>query len=367
MLLLSALLGAWVLWFVLGRVRVYEVTDQARLEVANRVHGVSARVGGRVVESRLALGREVAAGEVIVLLDAKAERLTVEEKRARRRAVSERLRALPQEIQAEQEAGSVQHQARAVAAKEARAQVDHAEAGARLARVQLEISRKLRTRNYLSLEEFLRSRSESEAAEATVEVRKLSALLQEQDRLVLEGERDVRLVKLRRETTELEGELVVLDAEIRRLEHGLEIRSVRAPVAGRVGEISDLPLGSVVREGERLGAIVPPGVPRVVASFPVAAAGRLRTGQVARLRLDGFPWTQYGTLPAAVARVAEEPTGGTLRVELTLVADPTSLIPREHGLPGTLEVEVDQVSPAVLLLRATGRLLPARRITDRDR
>ena len=84
-LLLVAVLVAWVLWFVLGRVSVYEITDKARLEVANRVHDVSAPVGGRIVETRLALGQDVAAGEVIVVLDSEAEQLAVAEKRGRPR------------------------------------------------------------------------------------------------------------------------------------------------------------------------------------------------------------------------------------------------------------------------------------------
>jgi membrane fusion protein (multidrug efflux system) len=116
-----------------------------------------------------------------------------------------------------------------------------------------------------------------------------------------------------------------------------------------------------------MGAIVPPGAAHAVAWFPVAAAGRLRAGQPARLRLDGFPWIQYGTLAATVARVAKEPTGGNLRAELTLAAAPSSPIPLEHGLPGSVEVAIDQVSPAVLFLRATGRLLRGRRTTDLDR
>lgn len=170
-----------------------------------------------------------------------------------------------------------------------------------------------------------------------------------------------------RESTELKGKLAVQEAEILRLQHDIELRSIRAPVAGRVGEITDLAVGSVVGPGERMGAIVPPGAAHAVAWFPVAVTGRLRTGQPAQLRLDGFPWIEYGTLRATVARVAKEPTGGSLRVELTLAAAPSSLIPLEHGLPGSVEVAIDQVSPAVLFLRATGRLMRGRRTTDLER
>jgi membrane fusion protein (multidrug efflux system) len=107
--------------------------------------------------------------------------------------------------------------------------------------------------------------------------------------------------------------------------------------------------------------VVPRGQPRAVALFPVAAVGRVRPGQPARLRLDGFPWTQYGVLTARVADVGDEAREGLIRVELSLDHDPTSAIPLGNGLPGTAEVEVDHVSPATLVLRAAGQYLVARR------
>jgi membrane fusion protein (multidrug efflux system) len=120
-------------------------------------------------------------------------------------------------------------------------------------------------------------------------------------------------------------------------------------------------VGSVVKEAETIGSIVPRGEPRAVAHFPAAAVGRVRAGQAARLRLDGFPWTQYGTLTARVADVGDEPRDGLIRVELALGQDPLSAIPLGHGLPGTAEVEVDRVSPATLVLRAAGQALVTRR------
>jgi|SRR6266540_2399427 len=74
-------------------------------------------------------------------------------------------------------------------------------------------------------------------------------------------------------------------------------------------------------------------------------------------RLNGFPWTQYGTIAATVASVANEIRDGRVRVELTVHPDPTSPIPFQHGLPGAVEVAVDRVSPATLLLRLAGKFL----------
>jgi multidrug resistance efflux pump len=108
-------------------------------------------------------------------------------------------------------------------------------------------------------------------------------------------------------------------------------------------------------EVDTLGRVGPRGGFKVVADFPPAALGRIQPGQPARLRLHGFPWTQYGSVPGAVARVEDEIQDGSLRVELALHPDPASAIPLQEGLLGSIEVEVDHVSPARLVLRAAGQ------------
>src|SRR2546428_9830519 len=81
MLLAVVLLGSWVGWFLFVRVTLYEVTDTARLEVGREAHPIQASVAGRVVATRMILGREVQAGDVLVELDIETERLHLEEER----------------------------------------------------------------------------------------------------------------------------------------------------------------------------------------------------------------------------------------------------------------------------------------------
>ena len=83
----------------------------------------------------------------------------------------------------------------------------------------------------------------------------------------------------------------------------------------------------------------------------------MQPGQPARLRLDGFPWAQYGSLAATVTSVATEARDGVIRVELQLPPETPTAIPLQHGLPGTVEVEVERISPATLVLRAVGTRL----------
>jgi multidrug resistance efflux pump len=352
----TVLLLAWSAWLIGAEVSVYEVSDRARLEMTRAAHPVTAEVGGRVLETRLVLGRAVEAGEVLVVLDAEAELRALHEKQARRQAFEQRLTALRREIQTEREALQVQQRAQSAAAAEAQAQVAEAQTRERLADTQAETSAQLLRSNAVAPQEARRDQAEAEARRAAARASLAAGERQRQDRLVQEIERHTRLAKLEREAVELEGDAAIEAAVVRRLEHDIALRSVRAPVNGRVGEAGEVRVGAVVRPAEKLGSIVPDGERRIVALFPVAAVGRLSAGQPARLRLDGFPWTQYGTLTATVTNVGNEAADGRVRVELTLAAEQEARVPVEHGLSGLVEVAVERVSPAVLVLRAAGQL-----------
>src|SRR5262249_11479722 len=149
--------------------------------------------------------------------------------------------------------------------------------------------------------------------------------------------------RLRGTLSQLDREQATAAASIKRLEYEVERRILRAPVAGRIAEVADLQIGAVVDEAQRLAMIVPDGPLHVVAQFvPAAAIGRVPAGQQARVRLQGFPWAEYGSLQASVTGVADEVRDGLVRVELSVNAF-SSALPVSHALPGTVEIEVERV------------------------
>jgi hypothetical protein len=97
------------------------------------------------------------------------------------------------------------------------------------------------------------------------------------------------------------------------------------------------------------------GASTVVVQFSPAVQGRIQPGQTARLRLDSYPWLQSGTVPAVVTPVRRTPRDGWLEVRLTIAETPPAPITLDFGMTGVVEVAVEQVSPAELLLRAAGR------------
>jgi membrane fusion protein (multidrug efflux system) len=358
LLLIAVILGSWMAWFCFSRVALYEVTGTARLEVDQAAHPVASQVFGRVVTTHLELGREVQRGDVLVELDTNEQRLQIIEEQTRVSAISHQLAALRGELAAEQQAAAETHQSAPVALDEARARYEEAAAAARAGAEEARRLAQLRTEGIVSDMEAIRSQAEAQKRQAAADALRIAINRQDKDQHVRESDRQVRQENLKREMAALEGEIMTKTATIERLRQTVEQRRILAPAAGRLGEVADLRIGAVVRDGDKLGAIVPPGQLRVVAEYPPSAVlGRIRAGQPARLRLEGFPWTEYGKVAATVARVGSEPRSGQVRVELAIDPNSSSHIPLQHGLPGAIEVEVERVSPAALALRAVGKML----------
>lgn len=352
------LLAAWGAWFVLGRVTLVETSRAARLETTSSVHRVQAPLEGRLVEVHLEVGSVVRRGDLLVRLDDRTERLALEEARVRVGALRRQLDPLRGELGLAREAVGRARRAARGAVGEMRARQQAAATEAALAAREVQRTEVLASAGEATEQQRERARSQAEAQRsqaaaaqaATGRVRSES------------GANEVALLRtaeeVRREIEVVEGEIETTRASIERLEHAIELRQVLAPIGGRIGAAPELRVGNVVGVGDVIASIVPRGGLRVVADFsPEAAFGRIRRGQHARVRLAGFPWTRFGTLPATVRRVASEVRDGLVHVELTVEPARSSRIPLEHGLPGEVEVDVEQVAPVALALVSAGRLL----------
>ncbi len=354
----AVVLLGWGLWFFLDAVPVLATSRQARVEVDLAVHPVASLVTGRVTANHMQLGKEVRAGEVLMELDAETNRLLLAETQARITGVAEEIKALAEEIVIERKAKAVSDRVGRVASAQVRKKSKGARARARRAEREPRRLRRLEREGVLSKAEMQRSQTESISRRAESDALRFSIRRRGWERRAKFLEHEVRLSGLLSDRARLEGELATLHATEHRLKHEIEIRSIRAPVDGRIAEMSVNPEGTVVLQGAVVGAVVPQGELRVVALFvPSISLGRIQPGQTAKMRLHGFPWVQYGTLNAQVTRVASEVREGLVRVELQLQTDSLSPIPLQHGLPGTVEVEVERITPAALALRTVGEIL----------
>ncbi len=353
----ALVLGAWTSWFTLARLSVYVASDTAQLEVMRATHPIDAPVGGRVIEMNVALDQEVHAGDVLVVLDSETERLELAEARAKAEGIEPQLEATRDTLAAEERAlGDLSQQSHS-AIDEGKARIREAQAAAKLADSEAERLEGLRAKGSVSEIEAIRARANADQRDA-----QLAALQADTSKLQHEfhtnrDDRRTRLATLQGEASRLDAELAALEANIDRIQHDIERRSIRAMADGKLGEVGAVRMGSVLKEGDRIATIVAPGNLRVVAQLPPASAlGRVKEGQLARVRLEGFPWTEFGDVTAQVTQVASEVRDNHARVELTILKH-SELIPLQHGMPATAEIEIEKASPAQLVLRAAGQLV----------
>jgi len=353
------LLGGWVGWFFLARIARYEVTDTARVEVDQETHPVQSPVLARIVSSNLVLGSEVKAGDVLVELDANAEKLQVAEQRTQLGALESQVASLKTQVAQLEQAQVREQQTAQVAIEQAGAKYREADALARSADHEAHRLEKLAAEGLVPRRDYDIGKMEAERLRDAADSLKLEPDRIQRDLRTRESDRRAELENLQSQIRKLEGDRTTVAASVERLSYEVERRLIRAPISGHVGEIAaTLRTGAVVNEGDRLCAILPPGRLRAIAEFaPPAAFGRIRPGQPARLRLEGFPWAQYGSIAATVSTVASEIRDNRVRVELNIAGSPAFAGPLQHGLPGAVEVEVERVSPAALTLRTAGQLI----------
>ncbi len=355
-----ALLGAWTTWALAAKVTHYEVSDSARLEIKGSAYPVQANAAGRLIASGLVLGKEVKAGEVLAELDSDEELLNLREQAAHLASLQPQMAALRAQMSSEGAGRSDDRQVLSFSADAARAQYREAETQAQLAAREADRAGRLHAEGILSDADAERAQADARGKREAAENLRVAISRLAPEMQVHERDRDVRLKQILVEIAKLEGDAATSKASIHRLESDLERRRILAPISGRLGECATLRPGTHISEGQQLGIILPSGRLQVVAEFePSAALGKVRTGQRAVVRLQGFPWAQYGTIPAQVSRVADEIRDGKVRVELAVIPGSHSRIPYQHGLPGSVEIEIERLSPAALVLRSAGQAIGA--------
>jgi membrane fusion protein (multidrug efflux system) len=265
------------------------------------------------------------------------------------------------ELEAQSEGKSDERQILAVSQNGARAQYEEANAQAMLAEQELSRANRLRAEGIMSVADAERARATAQSKRAAAESLRAGISRLEPELVVREKDRDVKTKETEAALAKLQADARTGAESIRRLEYEIERRKIRATVSGRLAECAALRPGSHINEGDKLGIILPGGKLQVIAEFqPSEALGKLHPGQPGALRLQGFPWAQYGTVPTRVTRVADEIRDGKVRVELSVANHFPSRIPPQHGLPGSVEIAVEQVSPAKLVLRSAGEIVGAR-------
>jgi membrane fusion protein (multidrug efflux system) len=295
----------------------------------------------------------------LLTLDASRESLHLQEEQSRLAAYAPRMDSLKREIVALKQAQAQDREAAEASVRAARSRTQEATAAADFAR---DNERRLKDESKaggVAAFEAQRAAAESRKLSAARDALAADVLRAQSDARTRHSQQQAQFEALQRALVTQEGERATTRNSIAGLAQEQEQRVVRAPADGVLGEVLSLGSGAFVTAGQKIATVVPSGALVIVANFaPAAVLGRIHPGQTARMRLDGFPWTAFGSLDAEVTLVASEIRDQTVRVELRPLPAPASRIPLQHGLPGAVEISLEQVSPALLLLRAIGQVAP---------
>lgn len=345
------LVAALAFWGARSSIDVWQTSPKARLQAIAAPHPIESPVLGRVTSTACALGKDVRAGDIVLELDAESFRAARSVTSSKLASIVMQLPLVETELLAWGRAASAG--ARVVASGDDLTALrgDIARVMSSYSAEELARSERLRESGLLGGLDMLKVVADTEHKRAELEALKMNAL-RDAWSLHREEERDrAAIERLRREAASLRGDKIATEEELARLDLEIDLRTIRAPVAGRIAKLTALQKGSVVAQGSQIAIVVPEGPLQIVAELPAGAVGRVAHGQLAEMRLESFPWTEFGTVEGRVDRVASE--GGTdgVRVELTILPDQRHRIPLQHGLVGALSIRVDEVSPFHFFVR----------------
>ncbi len=355
-----------VTWSLFAKVPLVKVSSQARIEPHNAVYRLEPPSSGRVVLSMLNLDEEVKEGDLLIEFDTRAERLELEQSKATSVATEKELAIIREQIINKQNEAAATGQVDQVAIREAIEKAQELAPRHRLAEERAQLALKSPTGSVSEMEKLERT-TDVDALSFAEKAQSLALTRLQREQTVRRQTLTAQLLGLQREELRTEGQLRELNVAIDRLEYQIEKKHYRAPASGHLVDVAELGAGAFIADGQRVGTIVASDAEvRVRARFPKEVVGMIQPGQTARLELDGYPMTIYGTVPARVTAVGTEPglvatpeaIPGTVRVELEFTAPADSRIQLRHGMTLTVEVEVARASPVALLMRAIGEWHP---------
>ena len=246
LVILAALVGAYAVW---RNIELYPRTDDAEI-VANTV-GVSAQVGGTIVELHVVDNQKVKRGDLILTLDARPYEAEAARAKAKLELVCSEVKALEEQITA------------------AKATLRDREAKAAYAVTHYERLKPLLEGNFASQDKVQQAQSEAESSQA---------LVHEAEALV---ERAIHnLAEVNGKNTHIEeAQAALWDAELR-----VSYCKIYASCDGYITNLKIAP-GSYAATGQELFTLVDSSIWYVLANFREIDIQRVKRGQSARVYL----------------------------------------------------------------------------------
>lgn len=326
-------------WWWLRQPPPAEAMIQASGRIEGRFTVITPKTQGRVSEIKVDEGRQVAADQLLLVLDDPALRAREEAAREAVAAVARRLQAADAQLAMTAHQVGLQVGQAQAALTEARARLERSRANAAQARRDADRSKELVARNFLSPQA-----AESAELKAVAEQNSLA----EAEAALIRVEKQLALARLG------DSQLAVMRAEREGLAR--QVKQAEAQAAEQRSLVADLAIrspldGTVLTRTVELGERVNPGAPLFTLTdlnklylkiyVPEPQIGKIALNQRAEVRVDAYPGRIFAARVSKVAGQAEftpknvetkeERVKLVFAVELSLLDNPGGVL--KPGMP----------------------------------
>ena len=172
--------------------------------------------------------------------------------------------------------------------------------------------------------------------------------------------------QLQIEASQLRAKIAGTQAELRAAQTRLKQTFLYAPIAGTVTALKVHNSGEVTQPGQTIAEIAPASAPLVLSALlPSREAGLVRKGMTVQIKLDAFPYQDYGIISGKVNSISpdaenNEQMGAVYQVEIALdrhsVMHDHQAVPFKAGQTATAEIIVQQQRIIEVLLEPIRQL-----------
>jgi HlyD family secretion protein len=170
----------------------------------------------------------------------------------------------------------------------------------------------LHSRNAVSLKELLSTQVEVIGTAIQLENQQLSMLENRQVLAATIAERDAFVAdwfkQIGENVVSTERSIISYEREIPKYEMYVSMTEMRAPCNSVVHELAPFQEGSAVREAEALVTLIPTDTENLIAevNIPANDISLVKRRDKCKLKLDAFPFQQYGTLKGEIFYISQD-------------------------------------------------------------
>jgi HlyD family secretion protein len=376
---LTAIVLPWAMW---SRVDVVS-SAPGRLEPRGKTIRLDAAVAGTIARIKVKEGQQVTAGQSLVELESTVISNDLQQAEARLEGQTNRLTQLQLIASQLQLTDRVQQQQSRAQLAEQRAQMSQNQETRSANEVAIASSQELlfkdqsRVDRFRALEEQgvvsgsqvedaereminnkqLLQQNQAALQQTQTEIQKQRSayqrILQEGNLATIAGQKQAK--ELDTQITDLQAEILQTQQQIKSIQYQWQQRILYAPVNGTIFQLPIQNPGAVVQPGTLVAQIAPQGAKMVLRSQITSQdMGFLKVGLPVKVKLDAYPFQDYGVLPGRLTWIAPDSKmvaiGQTqreifeLEIELaqTYIEAGNKQIPLTPGQTATAEVVVRQ-------------------------